>query len=111
MHAGPLHNGVITTRGLHLTHPCLPSASEAIGLWTFKSTRNSPVPPSQKALGALQGHLHPRHPTRSIQRGRARNPLAAEPGAEDGDVIEPQKRCEECEDRPAAFACATRTRS
>jgi len=23
----------------------------------------------------------------------------------DGDVIEPQKRCEECEDRPAAFAC------
>jgi len=23
----------------------------------------------------------------------------------DGDIIEPQKRCEECEDRPAAFAC------
>lgn len=23
----------------------------------------------------------------------------------DGDIIEPQKRCEECEDNPAAFAC------
>mmetsp|Transcript_34745 Transcript_34745/g.79689 ORF Transcript_34745/g.79689 Transcript_34745/m.79689 type:complete len:522 (+) Transcript_34745:96-1661(+) len=25
--------------------------------------------------------------------------------ASDGEIVEPQKRCEECEDRPAAFAC------
>jgi|Transcript_52166 hypothetical protein len=38
-------------------------------------------------------------------KGNKKPPKAMLVNVSDGDIIEPQKRCEECQDNPAAFAC------
>ena len=42
---------------------------------------------------------------RRLSLGFQSTQFDAQVSVSDGDIIEPQKRCEECEDRPAAFAC------